>query len=427
MTPDGEALHELVTRLFPITRSITGEGVRQTLAELSRRIPMEVTEVPSGTRVLDWIVPREWSIHEAYLDDPDGRRIVDLRDSNLHVVSYSVPVDATMTLDELRPHLHSLPEHPAWTPYRTSYYADAWGFCLPHEQLETLRDGAYRVRIDSSLTDGSLTYGECVLPGETADEVLISCHVCHPSLANDNLSSIAVATFLAAALAVRPHRFTYRFLFAPGTIGAITWLARHEDDLGRIRHGLTLACLGDRGPMTYKRSRRGDAPIDRAVAHVLARRPTAGRVIDFAPYGYDERQFGSPGFDLPVGSLSRTPYAEYPEYHTSADDLAFVTPDALADSLATLWQIVELLERDRTYRNLSPRGEPQLGRRGLYPSTGGAELARRQLAMLWVLNQSDGRHSLLEIAERSGMELAELADAAEHLAATDLLEPEAQS
>lgn len=421
MTPDGDALYGLVSRLFPITRSITGDGVRQTLKEIGGMIPLGVTEVPSGTPVLDWTVPPEWNIHEAFIADEAGTRIVDMRNSNLHVVSYSVPIDATMTLDELRPHLHSLPDHPDWIPYRTSYYEEAWGFCLPHRQLAGLPEGSYRVRIDSALTQGSLTYGECVLPGEIADEVLITCHVCHPSLANDNLAGIAVATFLAAALAKVRHRYTYRFLFAPGTIGAITWLAQHDDQVGSIRHGLTFACLGDRGGITYKRSRMGDAEIDRAAEHVLGRRPSGTRVVDYAPYGYDERQFGSPGFNLPVGSISRTPYGEYPEYHTSADDLSLVTADALADSLSAVWEVVQLLELNHRYRNLSPKGEPQLGRRGLYPSIGGGDPARQQLAMLWVLNQSDGSHSLLDIAERSGMQVAELADAAQRLLAKELL------
>ncbi len=421
MTAVGDALYAFVERLFPINRSITGPGLRQTLAIIGERIPLEITEIPSGTPVLDWTVPREWTLRDAFIADAAGRRIVDVRASNLHVMGYSTPVDATMRLDELRPHLHSIPEHPTWIPYRTSYYAEAWGFCLADEVLQRMDDGPFRVRIDSSLDDASLTYGECVLPGETGDEVILSAHVCHPSLANDNLSSIAIATFLAAELAGRPHRLTYRFLFAPGTIGAITWLAQHEGSLGRIRHGLTLACLGDRAPMTYKRTRRGTAPIDRAAAHVLTGRAPDARVIDFVPYGYDERQFNSPGFDLPVGALSRTPYGQYPEYHTSADDLDFVSADALADSLDVLRQVLDVLERDRTYINLAPKGEPQLGRRGLYPSTGGPELARRQLAMLWVLNQSDGSHSLLDVAERSGMAIDELAEAAVALEARGLL------
>jgi aminopeptidase-like protein len=423
MTPDGAALHDLVRRLYPITRSITGQGVRDTLAEIGHLVPLTITEVPSGTPVLDWTVPQEWNVRAAFIEDvATGTRVVDIADSNLHLVSYSTPVDAVLTMDELRPHLHSLPEHPSWIPYRTSYYREDWGFCLAHDRQTALAaDGRFHVRIDSTLTDGSLTYAECVLPGEVEDEVLLSTHVCHPSLANDNLSAIAVATYLAQALAAVPHRYTYRFLFAPGTIGAITWLATHEDDVARIRHGLTLACLGDRGGPTYKRSRRGDAAIDRVVEYTLARRPGGGRVVDFTPYGYDERQYGSPGYDLAVGSLTRTPYGAYREYHTSADDLDFVTPEALADSLALAWEIVILLERDRTYRNLSPRGEPQLGRRGLYPGTGGGSIPAEQHAMLWVLNQSDGEHSLLDVARRSGLDLDLLAGAAERLVAAGLL------
>jgi len=421
MTAVGDALYAFVERLFPINRSITGPGLRQTLAIIGERIPLEITEIPSGTPVLDWTVPREWTLRDAFIADAAGRRIVDVRASNLHVMGYSTPVDATMRLDELRPHLHSIPEHPTWIPYRTSYYAEAWGFCLADEVLQRMDAGPYRVRIDSTLAAGSLTYGECILPGATDDEVILSAHVCHPSLANDNLSSIAIATFMASELAQREHRYTYRILFAPGTIGAIAWLAQHESALGRIRHGLTLACLGDRGPMTYKRTRRGDTVIDRAAAHVLTRRAPDAGVIDFVPYGSDERQFNSPGFDLPVGALSRTPYRQYSEYHTSADDLDFVSADALEDSLGALRQIVDVLERDRTYTNLAPKGEPQLGRRGLYPVTDGPELARRQLTMLWVLNQSDGAHSLLDVAERSGMTFEELADASAALEAHDLL------
>lgn len=416
----GDDLHRMVERLFPITRSITGDGVRETLAIIGERIPLTVTEVPSGTRVLDWVVPREWNLRGAYIADEGGRRIVDVQRSNLHLVGYSVPVDVELGLAELRPHLHSLPDHPRWIPYRTSYYAESWGFCLAHDQLAALRDTRYRVHIDTSLSDGSLTYAECVVPGESADEVLLSAHVCHPSLANDNLSSIAVATLLAEELAMAPRRYTYRFLFAPGTIGAIAWLAQHLADLGRIRHGMTLACLGDRGGLTYKRSRGGDHTIDRAAAHILGSR-TGARVLDFEPYGYDERQFGSPGFNLPVGSLTRTPYGQYAEYHTSADDLAFVTPDALADSLAAVRDIIGVLEGDATCTNLAPLGEPQLGRRGLYPSTGGGDLAEDQLAMLWVLNQSDGTQSLLDIAVRSGIAFSRVAAAAGALEAHGLL------
>jgi aminopeptidase-like protein len=406
-------MHALASELFPIARSITGDGVRRTLERIGRDIPLEVHEVPSGTQVLDWTVPREWNIRDAWIADPSGRRVVDLADSNLHVVGYSVPVRARMSLDELRPHLHTLPEQPELTPYRTSYYRETWGFCLPHRRLEELPDGDYEVCIDSTLDDGSLTYGECVLPGEEDAEVLVSCHVCHPSLANDNLSGIAVATTLAAELAGRRRRHTFRFLFIPGTIGSITWLARNEARVAAVRHGLVLSLLGGPGPLTWKRSRRGDTAVDRAAEHVLAQGGGPYDVRDFHPYGYDERQYCSPGFDMPVGCLTRTPHGEFPEYHTSADDLDLVRPQQLAGSLDAVREIVQALEGDRTYVNLSPKGEPQLGKRGLYGSTGGrSERQLDQMALLWVLNQSDGEHSLLDVARRAGMPFAAIEAAA---------------
>jgi aminopeptidase-like protein len=402
---------DLVERLYPICRSITGDGVRQTLGVIGESIELDVTEVPTGTRVFDWTVPQEWNIRDAYVATPDGRRVIDFRESNLHVVSYSVPVDATMTLDELRPHLHTLPGQPDLIPYRTSYYAPAWGFCLRHDTLDALPDGPYRVVVDSTLEDGSLTYAEHVIPGELDDEVIVSCHVCHPSLANDNLAAIAVAVELAQRLAAERNRYTHRFLFIPGTIGSITWLARNAE---RIRHGLVLACAGDRGPLTYKRSRRGDAPVDRAMEHVLASRPHS--IVDFSPYGYDERQFCSPGFNLGVGCLTRTPYAAYPEYHTSADDPSFVSEAAMSDTLDACWEALRVLDRNRRYLNLSPYCEPQLGKRGLYESLGGrSDTKQTQLAMLWVLNLSDGEHDLLDIARRSGLPFSAVAEAAQAL------------
>ncbi|MGP4099800.1 DUF4910 domain-containing protein [Nonomuraea sp. KM90] len=418
----GAELHALVERLYPLCRSITGDGVRATLEIVGEHVPLEITEVPTGTEVLDWTVPKEWNIRDAYVKDATGRRVVDFRESNLHVVGYSVPVSGTYSLAELRPRLHTLPEQPDLIPYRTGYYAETWGFCLRQSTLEALDEGPYEVLIDSTLQDGSLTIAEHVVPGRTEEEVVISCHTCHPSLANDNLAGIAVATGLARRLAGqrgRP-RFTYRFLFMPGTIGAITWLALNRERVHRIAHGLTLACAGDPGSLTYKRSRRGDAGIDRAVTHVLKDRPHD--VLPFSPYGYDERQFCSPGFNLPFGSLTRTPYAGYPEYHTSGDNPNFVTPTALADTLETLWQVTRVLEGDRTLLNLSPYGEPQLGRRGLYGSLGGrSDTKQAQMAMLWVLNLSDGEHSLLDIAQRSDMPFAALEDAAQALLAAGLV------
>jgi len=418
---------ELVERLFPVCRSITGDGLRRTCEIIGEHIELAVSEVPTGTEVLDWTVPREWNIREAWVKDPSGRKVIDFAEHNLHIVGYSTPVNEVMPLARLREHLHTLPEQPTLIPYRTSYYAERWGFCLRHDVLESLPDGDYEVCVDSTLADGHLSYGEHVVPGELTDEVIVSCHVCHPSLANDNMAGVAVAVELAKRLAAQnprgqKPRYTYRFIFAPGTIGAITWLARNFERVNRIHGGLTIACAGDRGPVTYKRSRRGDAPVDRAVEHVLRESGRAHTVLDFSPYGYDERQYCSPGFNLGVGSLTRTPYAGYPEYHTSGDNPDFVTEESMADTLETLWEAVTVLERDRRYVNLSPYGEPQLGRRGLYDSLGGrSDTKQAQLAMLWVLNLSDGEHSLLDIAQRSGLPFATVADAADALRGAGLV------
>jgi aminopeptidase-like protein len=413
----------LIEELFPICRSITGNGVRQTLETLRRFIPLEVNEVPSGIGVLDWTVPPEWNIRDAYILDPDGRRVVDFAANNLHIVQYSRPIDAMIPLGELRPHLHTLPDQPDWIPYRTSYYTENWGFCLTHRQLSSLADGPYRVVIDSDLGPGHLSYGELLIPGETDDTVLFSCHICHPSLANDNLSGIAVATMLACHLQTLRRRHSYRFLFIPGTIGSLTWLARNEDKVGRIVHGLVLSCLGDAGGMTYKQSRRGNAAIDRIVAHVLRNDEVPHRITPFVPYGYDERQYCSPGFDLPVGCLMRTPNGEYPEYHSSADNLSLLRPESLAHSLAVLRRIVAVIEGDAVCRSRNPKGEPQLGQRGLYETMGGQRAAiYDQMALLWVLNLADGHHSLLDMAERAGVPFATIRAAADALVAAELLE-----
>jgi aminopeptidase-like protein len=420
----GRSMHDLIRELYPICRSITGDGVRETLAIVGREIPLDVTEVPSGTEVLDWRVPREWNIRDAWIKDRAGNRVVDFRECNLHVVSYSVPIHATMSRADLEPHLHSIPDHPDWVPYRTSYYNESWGFCVSENQRKSLLDDEYEVCIDSDLRDGHLTYGECVVPGTSGREVLISSHVCHPSLCNDNLAGIAIAAHLARQLQDVDLRYTYRFVFAPGTIGAITWLARNPEAAARIDHGLVLTCVGDPGRFTYKRSRRGAAPIDRAAAYVLERLGPGNTLVDFHPYGYDERQYCSPGFNLGVGCLMRSHHGQFPEYHTSADDLDFVRPDALAGTLDACLRIMDVLEHDVRFRNLSPYGEPMLGRRGLYRSIGGEAGAKtNELALLWVLNQSDGEHSLLDIAERSGLEFSIIRGAAAALVEHDLLEP----
>lgn len=418
----GVAMHGLLRELFPLPRSITGGGLRATVRRLSELVPLDITEVPSGTPVFDWRVPDEWTIDEAFLEDESGRRIVDVAESSLHVVGYSAPVDATMPLAELRPHLHSLPEHPDWIPYRTSYYSPSWGFCLPDRVLGGLPEGSYRAVIRSRIAPGSLTVAEHLHAGVNADEVLIFAHDCHPSLANDNLSGIVVAAHLADYLQGRATRYSYRFVFAPATIGSITWLALHPETLPRVRHGLVLSLLGGPGPFHYKKSRVGRAAIDRTAARVLRTVHPDTRVLEFSPWGYDERQFCSPGVNLPVGRLTRTPNGEFPEYHTSADNPGFVTPAQLGESWLACLRIFAALESEPRYLNLEPRGEPQLGRRGLYRTTGGQQqVPERQLALLWVLNQSDGTVSLQDIAEISGLPGSLIEAAAAELQAAGLL------
>lgn len=408
-------------RLYPLCRSLTGEGVRQTLAILAEDLPLEVRRIASGTPVFDWTIPPQWHVAEAWIADATtGERIVDLADHTLHLVSYSAPFRGRLTRAELEPHLHSLPEHPDWIPYRTSYYVRDWGFCLTQRQRDALGEGPFDVVVDTGFDeDGELLYGELVLPGTETDagEVLISSHLCHPSLANDNLSGLAVATELAQRLRRRPHRLTYRFVFAPGTIGSLTWLAQHPGV--RPAHLLVLTGLGGGGELVYKRTRRGEQPIDRAAEHVVGHR--GGRVVDYSPYGYDERQYNALGFDLPAGRLTRTPHGEYPEYHTSADDLGFVADAELVDSLSAIEEILAVLEGEATYRNQSPYGEPQLGKRGLYPKMGGRSADDAVMAMLWLMACSDGTTSLLQIADRAGLPFAVLRHAADDLLAAGLL------
>lgn len=417
----GRDLHSFAAEMFPICRSITGNGIRQTLELIRQHIPLQTFEVPSGTAVFDWVVPKEWNIRDAYIRIPGGKRVVDFQQSSLHVLNYSTPVNRTMPLSELKAHLFSLPDHPEWIPYRTSYYQPNWGFCLPHRQLLALEDRDYEVCIDSTLEDGHLSYAEYYLPGRSTDEVLVSCHACHPSLANDNLSGLAVATFLAKLLSKQDLRYSYRFVFIPGTIGAITWLARNQNNVGRIRHGLVLTGIGDRGGFHYKKSRRGDTEIDQAAAHVLRHCGEASEVMEFSPYGYDERQYCSPGFNLAVGCLMRSVWGTFPEYHTSADNLDFIKPAQLARSLGVSVGIAHVLENNLRYRNLNPCCEPQLGKRNLYRSTGGESIGVEINARLWVLNFSDGEHTLLDIADRSGLPFATIHHAAEVLCEGGLL------
>ncbi|MDZ8260536.1 DUF4910 domain-containing protein [Nostoc sp. ChiQUE01b] len=417
-----QEVYQLVYQLYPICRSITGNGVRETLKLIQQHIPLSVHEVPTGTQIFDWTVPKEWNIKDAYIKNSQGKKIVDFANSNLHVVSYSLPIDKKVFLTELKAHLFTLPEYPDWIPFRTSYYKEAWGFCLSHNQYLELNDQEYEVFIDSSLEPGHLTYGEYYIPGKSTDEVLISCHVCHPSLCNDNLSGIAIATFIAKYLSQTTPRYSYRFLWIPGTIGSITWLALNEAKVNNIKHGLVLTCLGDSGNFTYKKSRRGDTEIDKVAAYVLKNSKQDYKIIDFFPYGYDERQYCSPGFNLAVGCLMRSSHNCFPEYHTSADDLNFVQPQYLAESFFQCSSILHILNNNDIYYSKNPKCEPQLGRRGLYQAYNGRPDSRlNQMATLWVLNLSDGQQTLLDIAERSGMSFDMIKYAADTLLAHDLL------
>ncbi|MGE5219467.1 MAG: DUF4910 domain-containing protein [Chloroflexota bacterium] len=415
-------MYRLIAELFPICRSITGDGVRATLKIIGRHIPLEIHQVPTGTAVFDWTIPREWNIRDAYVKNSRGERVIDFHKSNLHVVNYSVPVKARLPLDELKKHLFSLPEYPDRIPYRTSYYNEAWGFCLAHDDLLALPEDIYEISIESQLEPGHLVYAECVIPGESESEILISTHICHPSLANDNLSGVALATFLAMELGKQRRRYSYRFLFIPGTIGSIAWLFFNQQRVTKIKHGLVLVDVGDSGKFTYKKSRRGNADIDQAVLHVLSHWGKDYEVRNFDPYGHDERQYCSPGFNLPVGCFSRTPHGEFPEYHTSGDNLTFVRPECLDDSFAVCLSILNVLDNNRKYVNLNPMCEPQLGKRGLYrriggPKDGGAQ----ELGLLWTLNLADGEHSLLDIAERSRMGFDDVKKAADLLLQNALL------
>jgi aminopeptidase-like protein len=420
----GREAFELMQRLLPLCRSLTGDGVRATFNAIEDHIPVPRTEIASGTQIFDWIVPDEWNIRDAYVAAPGGERVIDFQRSTLHVVGYSEPVRARMSLDELRERLHTLPDRPGVIPYRTSYYHRTWGFCLAHRDLEALPPGEYEVVIDSSLEPGHLTLAELRLEGELDDEVVISTYVCHPALAHDNLSGIAVATMLGKALSQRRLRHTFRIVFAPGTIGPLCWLHANRDRLDRVAHGLAISCIGDDGEFTYKRSRRGDAAIDRAAALVLRDSGRPHRVLDWDPWGGDERQFCSPGFNLPMGTLQRTPHAEYDGYHTSADSLDRMSPARMEEAIRTLLDVIDVLETDRTLVNRSPFGEPQLGRRGLFRTAGGAVTTPAgERALLWVLNQSDGEASLVDIAVRSGIHYSEIRRAAERLEEVELLAP----
>lgn len=418
----GNDMYDLIEELYPITRSITGNGVRKTLARISEIIPLKIHEVESGTKVLDWEIPLEWNISDAWIKDENGKKIVDFKNSNLHILNYSIPVHTRTTLGELKKHLYTLPEYPDWVPYRTSYHNEEWGFCMSYSQYKDLEEGDYEVMIDSSLEKGFLTYGEYYIKGKIDEEVLISTHICHPSLANDNLSGIALSAYLANFLKNEDPYYSYRFLFIPGTIGSITWLSLNEGSIEKIKYGLVLTLLGDNNRFNYKKARRSDAQINTIVEYCLQQTGNKYKITEFYPYGYDERQFCSPGYNLPVGRLSRSEHGQFPEYHTSADNLNFIKKTKLTDSYRLLQKIIYIIENNKKYLNLNPKGEPQLGKRGLFKKIGGQSEAKDfQMALLWVLNQSDGKNSLLDISIKSMIEFYLILKAAKELERVNLL------
>ena len=437
----GEDMHKLMVELFPICRSITGNGLRKTLKILKNHIQLEIFEVPTKTKAFDWEVPREWNINDAYIKNSKGKKIVDFRKSNLHVLNYSIPINKKISLEELKLHLHSLPERPDVIPYHTSYYNEDWGFCITHNQLLRLEEDEYEVFIDTTLEDGSLSYGEYFIKGKSEDEVLFSCYTCHPSMCNDNLSGVVLVTFLAKYLKNISLQYSYRFLFVPETIGAIVWLNRNEQNVVKIKHGLVATCVGDAGISTYKKSRQGDAEIDQIVIDVLKKSGDNYKITSFDPLGSDERQFCSPGFNLPVGSLRRSSPPNFPEYHTSADNTEFVKAKYLADSFSKYMKVILKLEEnfgnfypknneeklpklasknDQVFLNLNPKCEPKLDKTGVYRKIGGQN-SNNALTIMWLLNYSDGKHSLHDITLRSGIDFKEIKQTAELLRVKKLL------
>jgi len=437
----GTEMYDMMVKLYPICRSITGDGVRKTLDIISEQVPLEKHEIPTGTEVFDWIVPKEWNITDAYVKKSNGEKIIDFQKSNLHVLNYSVPVHKTISLSELKDHLFTLPDQPTLIPYRTSYYYENWGFCITHNQFLQLEEDEYKVVIDSTLEDGSLSYGEYFIKGKSKDEVLLTCYTCHPSMCNDNLSGVVLLTFLAKHLKNLSLQYSYRFLFIPETIGSIVWLYRNEQNVSKIKHGLVATCVGDPGISTYKKSRQGNAEIDQTVIEILKKSGDDYKITNFEPLGGDERQFCSPGFNLPVGSLRRTKPPNFPEYHTSADNTEFVQATYLADSFSKYFKIILKLEEnfgnfysknneeepleidsknDQVFLSLNPKCEPKLDKAGVYRKIGGKR-DNDSLTILWVLSYADGKHSLRDISLRSGIDFKQIKQAAKLLQTKKLL------
>ena len=422
----GRYCHELARELFPISRSLSGPGVRETLEILRRELPeLQVHEIASGSPVFDWEVPDEWVIRDAYIADVTGERVVDFKAHNLHVLGYSEPVDVKLTREELEPHLYSDPEQPDWIPYVTSYYKRRWGFCLSHRQREQLGEGPFRCVVDADLGPGVLNYADLVIPGDTDREVLLSTYVCHPSMGNNELSGPVVTTALARWIKGLPsRRHTYRIVFIPETIGSLIYLSRHLDVMkARTVAGFVVTCVGDDRAFSYVPSRRGDTLADRAAIRSLGQIDPSFIRYSWRDRGSDERQYCAPGVDLPVATIARSKYGEYPEYHTSADDLSLISPAGLQGGFDALRGAIETIESNARLRT-TVLGEPQLGKRGLYPTTSMKGSYGDVRLMMDLISYCDGEHSLLDIAEMVGVSVKTLREIARPLIANGLLSEE---
>lgn len=421
---NGERMHAWARDLFPVTRSITGEGVRATLTYLQGLLPgLEICSVPTGTPAFDWIVPDEWTIRAAFIQEESGRKVIDLTNNNLHVVGYSEAVDEWLDLEVLQEYLHSLPGQPDAIPYVTSYYQRRWGFCLSHKQREQLKPGRYRAVIDADLKPGVLNYGELIIPGESAAEIFISTYICHPSMANNELSGPVVTTAIAPWIQDLPkRRYTYRIVFIPETIGSLVYLSRHLDHLKQhVVAGFNVSCIGDERAYSYLPSRAGNTLSDQAAKHVLRHIDSNFVRYSWLDRGSDERQYCAPGVDLPIATIMRSKYGEYPEYHTSLDDLNLVTPEGLGGGYTALQRAIEAIESN-VVPVVTVLGEPQLGKRGLYPtlSTKGSTPGVR--VMMNLISYCDGNHSLLDIADLIDQPIWELKPLLEPLVAHGLVE-----